>query len=335
MLKQSVFILARVSGINACLRARSRDAFRVVTYHGVDEQDHPVVNFDRLQIQPALFKRQLAALVRTYRIVPLREALQDFLAGRGWPRRGLSITFDDGYRNNLEVAAPILQQMGLPATVFVTSGFLEGRVRPWWYDVREVVAETRATELLLPGEPPRDLRTVAARQQCCSALEWAWAGMTEQERAQRLKALCEAAQTTWPGLRYPFMTRDEVIRLSRMGFDVEAHGSTHASLRAESDDRVRREVQESVAFVQSLDGRRPCCLAWPYGHKPVSRTLAECVLAEAGLLAAVSVIPGFNDGGADLTALKRWDLHGGYSVAAVHARLSGFVSLLRPADAGE
>ena len=72
MLKQAVFSIARFSGINRWLRSRTRSAFRVVTYHGVDEQDHPVVNFDRLQIKPGLFTRQVESLARTHRIVSLR-----------------------------------------------------------------------------------------------------------------------------------------------------------------------------------------------------------------------------------------------------------------------
>lgn len=330
MLKQAVFMAARISGINTVLRARSRSAFRIVTYHGVDERHHPVVNFDHLQTSPDLFARQVESLARTYRIVSLREAVRDFLSGRGWPARGLAITFDDGYRNNLEVAAPILQRLGVPSTFFVTSGFVEGRARPWWYDVREAVAQYPATELLLPGEPARDLRTPAARQECCRALEWAWAGLPHQDRQQRMSELSRATQMDWPELRYPFMTRDEVVRLHQLGFEVEAHGDTHASLRAEGAERVKQEVRASVDFVREVTGRSPCCLAWPYGHMPATASLAAAALTDSGLDAAVSVVAGFNDDRSDLTALKRWDLHGGYSVAAAHAHLSGFTSLLKP-----
>jgi peptidoglycan/xylan/chitin deacetylase (PgdA/CDA1 family) len=126
ILKQSAGWVARYSGLNTCFRARTRSLFRVVTYHGVDAQDHPVVNFDRLQIQPDLFTRQLESLARHYRVVALPEALAGFLAGRGWPERGLAITFDDGYRNNLDVAAPILQRLGSARDIFCDRRFCGG-----------------------------------------------------------------------------------------------------------------------------------------------------------------------------------------------------------------
>lgn len=330
--KQSAFFLARYSGLNTCFRARTRSQFRVVTYHGVDGQDHPVVNFDRLQIQPDLFARQLESLARHFHVVSLPDALSGFLDGRGWPERGLAITFDDGYRNNLEVAAPILQRLGLPATFFVTAGFVEGRARPWWYDVREAVAAARVTEVLLPGEPVRDLRTVVARRACCQALEWAWSSLPENDRSVRLAHFQQALQVAPAELRYPFMTREEVQRLAGLGFDVQPHGDTHCSLRAEGAERVRQEVQASVAFITAITQRPPNCLAWPYGHMPATRTLAETALKQAGLAAAVSVATGFNGSATDPLALYRWDVHGGYTVAALEARLSGLTRWLRPSD---
>ena len=330
MLKQSVFTLARVSGLNTWLRARSRSAFRIVTYHGVDEQDHPVVNFDRLQVKPDLFARQVASLARTYRIVPLGEAVAGFLAGRSWPDRGLAITFDDGYRNNLEVAAPILQRLGVPATFFVTAGFVEGRARPWWYDLREIIAQAPGTELLLPGEPVRDLRTPSARRSCCRMLEWAWAGLPEDDRQRRMRNLSEICQVAEPPLRYTFLSREEVGQLAGQGFELGPHGDTHCSLRAETAARVAHEIATSTAFIRSVTGREPKCLAWPYGHLPATRMLPEQSLVRAGLAAAVSVATGFNNLKVDPVALRRWDLHGGYSVAAVQARLSGFSSWGRP-----
>ncbi len=149
---------------------------------------------------------------------------------------------------------------------------------------------------------------------------------------RRLNHLQDVCQVPPMPLRYPFMSRDEVVRLSGGGFDVEPHGDTHCSLRAETPARVMREVQDAAAFTRSVTQREPCCFAWPYGHVPATRSLAESALASAGLSAAVVVTTGLNDHRADLLALRRWDIHGGYSLDALQARLSGFSALLRPED---
>ncbi len=330
MLKTFFMQAARISGANALARARGRDQFRIVTYHGVEEGADPLVNFDRLQMSPRVFAAQLERLARVYRVVSLEEAVRGFLAGRGWPDRGLAITFDDGYRNNLDVAAPILRRMGLPATFFVTSGFVEGTARSWWYDLRALVAVVHETELLLPGEPARNLRTPADRMAACYALERAWSALTSAQRDARMRALREAAGAdAWPSLRYPFLARAQLRSLADQGFGVGPHGSTHASLGAEAPEVAVREVADSTDWVASVCGRACPVLAWPYGHDPHARELVQPALAEAGLLAAVGTQTGGNGSAADLFSLRRYDLHGGYSPAAAEARVAGTFAALR------
>lgn len=304
-MKSLVLGLLQGSGLSALERRRTRSNFRIVTYHGVDERDHPVVNMDRLQVAPALFARQIEALARQYRVLELETAVRFFMEHQRWPDRGLAITFDDGYLNNLEQAAPILRRLGLPATFFVTSSFVEGRARPWWYMLRQALAErgdakAAATAVRLEGE---------------------WRPLTERERAARLiDFIGDAGQTA---IYYPFMNRDEVKKLFGMGFDVQPHGDAHLSFRSESAERLTAEIQTSTAFVRELTGRTPWGFAYPYGHLPSAREPVEAALRDCGIVAAVTTREGNNPPTADRWALRRWDLHGGYSVSAVSVRVAG------------
>lgn len=295
------------SGLLALERRRTRSEFRIVTYHGVDERDHPVVNMDRLQIAPELFARQVEALARQYRVMELETAVRFFLEHQRWPERGLAITFDDGYLNNLEQAAPILRRLGLPATFFVTSSFIEGRGQPWWYILRQTLAKRGGSSSELASEAVR--------------LEREWRPLSESERARRLS---DFVGTSGLGsLYYPFMNRDQVKKLFGMGFDVQPHGDAHVSFCGESLERLKPEVEASAGFVRSITGRAPWGFAYPYGHLPSSREPVETVLQDAGIVAAVSTTEGNNDAVADRWALRRWDLHGGYTVPAMSARVAG------------
>src|SRR5262245_12380723 len=75
--------------------------------------------------------RQLAIVRRAFRVMPLSLALEDLYAGRPLPHRAAALTFDDGYRDNLEVAAPLLARLGLPATFFLVPSLLDGGPA-WW-----------------------------------------------------------------------------------------------------------------------------------------------------------------------------------------------------------
>ena len=80
--------------------------------------------------------RQLEQLRRFSSIVALRPALEALADGRPLPPRAVALTFDDGYRDNLDLAVPLLERLQLPATFFLVPGMLSGEVPMWW----EVIA---------------------------------------------------------------------------------------------------------------------------------------------------------------------------------------------------
>src|SRR5437588_5259194 len=111
------------------LRRLGRRRSLILGYHGVE---HPANTDDpfRLLLAPALFESQLELLLRAgFQFVTL-EALARRLNGGGPPPGLAVVTFDDGMRNNLTTALPILRRLGIPATIYVAVGFLGGH-SPW------------------------------------------------------------------------------------------------------------------------------------------------------------------------------------------------------------
>lgn len=303
-LKRWAFAAAAGSGYLALRRRVTRGGFRIVTYHGVDTADHPVINFDRLQTSPDLFTLQLEALARAFRVVPLADAVRSWREQGVWPSGALAVTFDDGYRNNLEVAAPILKRLGVPATFFVTAGFVDGTARPWWYDVRQWVAgRNQAVE---------QARRVAADYE---------ARLRPMDELTRGKALRAMDVDGGGPLPYPFLSAAQCRQLLDQGFDVQGHGGTHASFSGESAGRVEEEIRASAAFVRSL-GREPWALAYPYGHVPADMAAAHRAMTANGFKAAFTTQTGSNGPAVDIWQLRRWDVHGGYSAQALLARVS-------------
>ncbi|MEK6336408.1 MAG: polysaccharide deacetylase family protein [Acidobacteriota bacterium] len=90
----------------------------VLIYHSISSPAEAMPS--DMDISPARFEQQLRWLSRWRRVVPLTETLS--LRSR---RRDLAITFDDGFRDNLTVALPLLEKFGAPMTLFVAAGFLD------------------------------------------------------------------------------------------------------------------------------------------------------------------------------------------------------------------
>ena len=90
----------------------------VLVYHSISEPPEPLPS--EMDISPARFEQQLRWLTRWREVVPLVETLS---AEQG--HRQVAITFDDGFRDNLTVALPLLEKFSVPMTLFVTAGFLD------------------------------------------------------------------------------------------------------------------------------------------------------------------------------------------------------------------
>ena len=113
---------------NAWLRLRRRTRCTVLLYHRVNN-----VSTDNLTTSERRFIEHLAVLRQRYPVLSLAEAAEALGAGRYLGPNVVVITFDDGYADNYDVAAPILQHFGLPAIFFVTAG-LVGTSRPFDHD---------------------------------------------------------------------------------------------------------------------------------------------------------------------------------------------------------
>lgn len=96
----------------------------VLCYHSVNSK----YNLECDPITPLLFEKHLAFLKEHYNVISLRAFVKALLRGQSAPRKSVVITFDDGYRDNFEVAFPLLVKYGLHATMFVPTGFIDGIV---------------------------------------------------------------------------------------------------------------------------------------------------------------------------------------------------------------
>jgi peptidoglycan/xylan/chitin deacetylase (PgdA/CDA1 family) len=100
----------------------------IVAFHRVNDL---LDSNDPLTVSSQTFREFCEFFRAQFRVVPLGEQIRALRAGQ--PIGGsLSITFDDGYLDNFEVAAPILKELGLPATFFVTTNFVESQSVPFW-----------------------------------------------------------------------------------------------------------------------------------------------------------------------------------------------------------
>lgn len=301
-IKTPVFAAGAMCGLFAAARLATRDALRIFTFHGVEAGMDPVVNFDRLQIEPALFARQVEWIASRYHILGGMEFIAALTARTRWPRGSALITFDDGYRNNLEVAAPILRRLGVPSVVFVTSGFIDGSARPWWYRLRKALGGRGDRKLERIIEEERRLMTSTRRIQDASVndMERRYAGTTVNSE---------------PDIDFPrFLSPEQLGGLRKYGMDIALHGDAHLACGVESEDDIVADILRGRDKLAGWGVDPLPLLAYPYGSMPRDMSSLASRLESAGIKGGLTTTMGINSREADQWLLRRFDVNGGRSV---------------------
>ena len=253
---------------------------------------------------------QLTFLRRACNVVPLGAALRALDEGRPLPPRAVALTFDDGYRDNLRLAVPLLERLELPATFFLVPELLSGTARPWWETVAWALRRSRHQQLTWEGRLLR-LRDEATRRAAA-------AGITEQlkrrdhaAREAAVAALVERCQPERGGSdpgdpRSLFMDWDGARELVRHGFEVASHSHRHAILAMETREEQARDLAESRRWLQRELDAPVELLAYPNGLDGDFDAVTVEAARAAGYRHAVTTIGGWNRPGTPAYEVHRF-----------------------------
>lgn len=254
------------------------------------------------------FDVQMRLLQRNFTPLSLLEAI-DRLAQGTLPRRAVCVTFDDGYSDNEQLALPVLKRYGIPASVFVSTGFLNGG-RMWNDTVIESVRNHAQETLdLTPlGLPRYSLDSMGARRECAQNILSQIKHRDPEQRAAIVKDMAGRAS----GLPDDLMMTDEQVRsLALGGVSIGAHTMSHPILGSVSMDEARREISGSKERLQEVLQQEVEIFAYPNGrpeldYSPEHRDLVQAL----GFRAAVSTHWGVASRESDPYQLPRftpWD----------------------------
>jgi peptidoglycan/xylan/chitin deacetylase (PgdA/CDA1 family) len=278
----------------------------ILIYHRVLATPDPLLPGE---VDATRFSVQMELVARMFALLPLREAV-GYLRTGGLPPRAACITFDDGYRDNHDVALPILQRLGIPATFFVASGFLDGG-RMWNDTVIETVRRTGGTALDLTslGLGLHPIDGVEQRRRTMESLIGSLKYREPLERVRVVERIAECAGVALPDDL--MMSSAQVKALADAGMEIGGHTVNHPILARSSADAAEMEISAGKARLEQITGRAVRLFAYPNG-RPGRDYAAEHVeqAKRAGFEAAVSTAWGVATLGCDTYQLPRftpWD----------------------------
>lgn len=256
----------------------------IVTYHRVLPEPDPM-----LPSEPdvELFRIQLGFLARHMRVLPLGDALERLRQGT-LPRRAACVTFDDGYANNLNCALPVMQSMGVPATIFVATGYLDGGCM-WNDGVIETFRRARDKELDLTGLG-LDRYELGSLEKRRAGISDVLAKLKYRSVAERTAIVDEMARSADVKLPGDLMLASiEVRRLHERGVEIGGHTVNHPILARVSAVEARREISDGAAQLTAITGMRPRLFAYPNGRPGTDfGSEHETMVREAGFTHALT-----------------------------------------------
>jgi peptidoglycan/xylan/chitin deacetylase (PgdA/CDA1 family) len=310
-------------------RGRSDGRALVLVYHRVAE---PPSDPWHLAVTPRNFAEHLEVLREHARPIRL-EQLSQALLERDLPDRSVVVTFDDGYADNLYNAKPLLERYGIPATVFLITGYI-GHEREFWWDELERL-------LLQPGTLPERLSLIVGgatyrweldeaahyseedsqrhrrwragkeaptlRHHLYRSLRELLKPLTEGERqrvVQELRGWAGAEEAVRPSNRP--LSLEEVVALAQGDLiEVGAHTVTHPALRKLPAAAQRDEILGSKTRLKEILDRPVASFSYPYGGRPDYTAESVSIVREAGFSCACSNFVGVVKRSTDAFQLPR------------------------------
>jgi len=279
-----------------------RSGLTVLMYHRVLEDaecaDYP---FPSLVMPRSLFEAQLDYLCEHARVLPVVDALHQISDSPRDSKPLLCLTFDDGYVDNFEIVAPLLEARGLRGTFFITAGAVQAQKHLWYDRAAELwsVLDGRALRRAAEASLEIQLPDFGTRQ---SWIEWL-KGIANDRRDAIMSVLeTQANDTTSPS---PLMTADQVRHLAKRGHEIGSHTLWHPILTTMEDAARQDEIDGAKKLLEEWTGRDVPGFCYPNGNFD-SAVVQQ--LREAGHEYACTTLPGRNQAATDRFALRRIDM---------------------------
>ena len=283
-----------------------------------------------LEITPRFLTRVVKYLRRSRLDLVSLDEMYRRMSERDFSRRFVCLTFDDGYRDTLQIAYPILKEAGVPFAVYVPTSFPDRLGELWWLALEAVIARNDRIGLQIGGRNRLfDCASVADKRALFDEVYWWLRSLptdTELREVVRnlaavhhvdIAAFCNDLCMNWRELSE--LAADPLVTIG-------AHTVNHPMLAKVSAETARSEMDLSRSVIEAALGVRPEHLSFPVGDRTSAGPREFAIAAELGFKTAVTTRPGvlFPEHSRHLTALPRLSLNGEYQrLRYVRVLLSG------------
>ena len=286
--------LFSATGILPWLAARPRwNGVVVLTYHRIGNAEESMLDRNVFSATADEFDRQVALLKRESDIVRPDDVPELIKK----PGRHVMITFDDGYRDNFDLAFPILKAHGVPATFFLCTGFLDHQVMSWWDEIAWLIRSSPLPEISLAPWSSSPIRT--GRRDVEQSIQAVLTRYKElptqcaQEMLASIRSLSGSPPLDAEVTRTLWMTWEMVREMAAAGMVIGGHTVNHPLLGRLDAAAQRAEIASGQRRITAELGHPARAFAYPVGSADSFDAATKAAVASAGFKTAFSFHGGY------------------------------------------
>jgi peptidoglycan/xylan/chitin deacetylase (PgdA/CDA1 family) len=257
------------SGADAAFAAvRRGSGATMLMYHSIAADDDARWIDPRNRMSPGAFRRQMEYIARRRRVASLDELVDGLESGRELPRGSVVVTIDDGYRDALTVAAPILAEYRIPAVLYLATGYVERTENQWVDQLYSIFRARERDRLKLPWE--REQRGIDAAYARASAYDAVRARLLSSAYEDRAALLGDIRDQLRPSGEAPRLTLswDEVreLKAAYPSIAIGGHTRSHVDLSSIRPETAEAEIADCSSDILDAIGKRPIHFSFPYNR---------------------------------------------------------------------
>jgi len=319
-------------------RRSRRPRLTILAMHNVE--DPPTTDFlpGDMKTPVALFDRLVRELSSAFPTYTVADGVRALRAGE-LAGPAICITLDDGYRDNLRAALPVLKRHSAKGTVYVEAGAVGDRKLSWthcyFWTVQRKPFEWFLERYKALSQDRVTIGKLEAEARAGGDLRYHFKRILKYEADVRERdRVCEAILREAGGdpaaiVGELYLSPEQVAELDRAGIEIGGHTVSHPILKRCTDEQVDREIVDGKRRLESWIGRKLESFAYPWGRLWDFDERAVAVLQREGFVAGLSMDPGTNSQKSNPYMLKRYAVDSGVSIPDLMAEASGFFDAVR------
>ena len=290
----------------------NRNELIILLYHGVtNEKSHGISNYSGKHIKLEEFEKHMRFISKNYNTLSINDIIEIDSSGASWPSNSVAVTFDDGFKNNFEYAAPVLEAFNIPSVFYICAGMVNTDLMFWVDKIEDCINSTNKKTIGLKlGEYIKfQLDTKKEKVLAIENIKKYCKRTSTDIKNTVIKELIDVTEVN-PSIdhsdNYKMMNWEEVAYLDANNlFTIGGHTLFHDIMTSKPLEKLDLDVHLTLSLLEYQLGHKIEHFSYPEGQAMHYNNEIITTLKKHGVLCSPSAIDGVNRTGEDLFQLRR------------------------------